>query len=104
MSLPPRAIYAKLLEDRRAEILRREQRHRRMGYAQLATVACAAILVWLSLSGGGFSILWVLVPAAAFIALIVFHDQLLKAVERRRRAARYFENGIARLDGNWPGT
>jgi hypothetical protein len=100
----PRQVYEQRLAERRAEIQRREQRHRRMGYAQLGVAAAAAVLVWLSLSGGGFSILWVLVPAAAFVALLIIHDRLLKVLERRRRAARYFERALARLDGNWPGT
>jgi hypothetical protein len=104
MSPQPRELYQQRLQDRRAEILRREQRHKRMGYAQLAVVAVAAIMVWQSLSGGGFSILWVLVPAAVFVVLLVIHDRLLKAVERRRRAARFFERGLARLDDKWPGT
>jgi hypothetical protein len=75
-----------------------------MGYAQLAVIACAGVLVWLALTGAGLSILWVLAPAAVFVALVVIHDRILKSLERRRRAARYFEKGIARLDGNWPGT
>jgi hypothetical protein len=97
-------VYEQRLNERRAEILRREQRHKRMGYAQLAMVAVAAVLVWLSLSGGGFSILWVLAPAAGFVVLLVIHDRLLKILERRRRAAHYFERALARLDGNWAGT
>jgi hypothetical protein len=104
MSDSPREVYEKHLAGRRAEIQRREQRHRRMGYAQLAVAAVAAVLVWLSLSGGEFSILWVLVPAAAFVVLLVIHDGLLKILERRRRSACYFERALARLDGNWPGS
>src|SRR5476649_1979427 len=47
---------------------------------------------------------WVLAPGAVFVALIVIHERLLKAMERRRRAQRYFEKGMARLDGKWIGT
>jgi hypothetical protein len=104
MSAPPRDTYQQRLVERRAGIQRRELMHRRMGYAQLGVAAAAGVLVWLALSGGGFSILWLLVPAVAFVALIVTHERLLKVLERRRRAARYFEKAIARLDGNWQGT
>jgi hypothetical protein len=96
-------VYTQRLEERRAEIVRREDMHRQMGYVQLAVIACAGVLVWLALSRS-LSILWVLVPAVVFASLIVVHERLLKTLERRRRAARYYENGIARLDGNWPGT
>jgi hypothetical protein len=100
----PRGVYTQKLEERRAEISRRELLHRRLGFTQLGVVAFAGILVWLALSGGSFSILWVLVPIAVFGALVVIHEKLLHVLERRRRAARYFEKGLARLDGSWPGT
>ena len=99
-----RAVYTKLLDERRTEIARREELHRRMGYAQLGVIFFAGVLIWIALSGGGFSILWVLVPIAAFVALVILHEKLLHGSERLRRAARYFEKGLARLDGNWPGT
>ncbi len=99
----PRGAYARLLEERRADIALREKRHRALGYARLAVVACAAVVVWLALARQAFSIAWVLVPVALFAALIVVHEQLLRVLERRRRAARYFERSLARLDGNWMG-
>ena len=104
MAAQPRRVYEERLQERRTEIARREELHRRMGFGQLAVVVCACILVWFALSGGGISVLWVLGPAAIFGALVVIHENLLKTLERRRRAARYFEKGLARLDGNWPGT
>ena len=104
MTAQPRRVYEERLQERRTEIARREELHRRMGFGQLAVVVCACILVWFALSGGGISVLWVLGPAAIFGTLVVIHENLLKTLERRRRAARYFEKGLARLDGNWPGT
>ena len=52
---------------------------------------------------GGFSIAWAGVPIAIFAALLVAHDQTLRALERRRRAVAYFERALARLDGDWAG-
>ena len=31
------------------------------------------------------------------------HERVLASIERLRRAVRFFENGLARLDGHWPG-
>jgi len=104
MTSDPRNIYSQLLDQRRAEIALRERRHRWLAYARLAAVAAALAVVWMALSWNAFSILWVLAPAAVFVALIVIHERLLKAMERRRRAQRYFERGMARLAGNWIGT
>jgi hypothetical protein len=103
MIADPRSTYTRCLAERRAEIAAREARHRKLGHAKIAVAAFGVALVWLALSQGGASILWVLAPIAAFIALVVIHEKLLADTERRRRAARFFEKGIARLDGNWAG-
>ena len=104
MTPDPRSAYTKLLAERRAEIAAREVRHRRLGHAKIAAAAAGIAVVWLALSrGGGASILWVLLPIAAFVALVVIHEQLLADLERRRRAARFFEKGLLRLDGDWAG-
>ena len=104
MTPDPRSAYTKLLAERRAEIAAREMRHRRLGHAKIAVAAAGIAVVWLALSrGGGASILWVLLPIAAFVALVVIHEKLLADLERRRRAARFFEKGLLRLDGDWAG-
>jgi hypothetical protein len=100
----PHAVYAERLKRRQAEIGGREELHRRLGYARLGTVAAAALLVWQSLSGARLSVVWVALPIAVFVALLVIHEQLLHRLERLRRAQRFFERGLARLDGRWPGT
>ena len=99
----PRQAYSQLLDQRRADIALREQRHARLGYGRLVAVACAAVVVWLALVTHALSIAWTLVPIAAFAALAVIHDRLLRKLEQRRRAARFFEKALARLDGQWSG-
>jgi hypothetical protein len=100
----PRESYSRLLEQRRAEIAQREERHRLFGYGRLAAVAAAAVIAFLALGWQILSIAWTLVPAVVFAALMIVHDQLLKKLERRRRAAAFFEKALARLDGRWAGT
>jgi MutS domain V len=100
----PRLVYSQRLEERRAELAWRERRHRLLGYVQLVVVAAGLAMVWLALAYHSFSILWVLVPAAIFVTLMVVHDRLLRVVALRRRAVEYFERALARLDGNWAGT
>src|SRR4051812_17693409 len=103
MTEQPRSAYSRRLEGRRADVAARERRHRRLGYAQLATVAMGAAVVWASLARGGFSIAWAGVPILIFAGLLVAHDKTLRALERRRRAVTYFERALARLDGDWAG-
>ena len=103
MTSDPRFVYSRLLEERRADIALRERRHRALGYGRLAAVTAAAALVWLALTGQ-LSIVWITVPIAFFAVLVVIHDRLLRMLERRRRAQRFFERALARLDGKWAGT
>jgi hypothetical protein len=98
----PAAVYVELRSRREEEIARLDRRHAKLGYARLATAACAALAAWGALSRG-FSILWILVPLGAFVALMVAHERLLRQLERQRRAQRFFDRGLARLRGDWAG-
>ncbi len=100
----PRPVYVQRLAERRAEIARSERRHRILGYCKLVAVAFVAALIWLALLNRSISIVWVLIPAALLIGLLVTHERVLRRQERLHRAERYFEKALARLDGNWPGT
>src|SRR5208283_3416283 len=104
MTQDPRTVYSELLARRKAEITQRDATLVRLGYARLGLAAAAAVVVWQALSSGVFSIVWVLVPIAAFVALLVAHDRLSRVLENRRRAERYLTRAMARLDGQWAGT
>jgi hypothetical protein len=104
MTPDPRILYTERLAERRAGIAHHQRLHRRLGHGKLGMAACGVALIWLALAQGAFSILWVLGPIAGFVALVVIHEKLLRELERRKRAARFFEKGLARLDGNWAGT
>jgi hypothetical protein len=103
MPSDPRLVYCRLLEERRADIALRERRHRALGYGRLAAVIAAAAVVWLALAGH-LSIVWITLPIAVFAVMVAIHDRLLRILERRRRAQRFFERALARLDGKWAGT
>ncbi len=99
----PRSVYSRLLKERLAEIAAREARHQVLGYYRLAVAAAGVAVLWMAFQQS-ITILWLLVPIAVFVGLIVLHEHLLRRLERRRRAAAFFEKGLARLDGKWAGT
>jgi hypothetical protein len=103
MTQDPRQVYSQLLQNRRDEIARREGRHRLLGYGKVAAAVCGVGTLWIALLHV-ISIFWALLPAALLAALAVLHEHLLRLLERRRRAERYFERALARLDGKWAGT
>ena len=100
----PRPVYSQLLDERRADIVRRERRHRMLGYCQLVMAACGVAIILAALVYQAVSIFWAVIPVAAVMTLAVTHDRLLRLLKRRRRSERYFEKALARLDGNWAGT
>ena len=63
-----------------------------------------AVLGWGAAFGGWVSSLWLSLPVAAFIGLVVVHDRVLLARDRVTRAVAWYEHGIARLEDRWPGT
>ncbi len=46
---------------------------------------------------------WLLVPAVAFVVLVVAHERTSRRVERCRRAEDHYTACLRRLDGSWPG-
>jgi hypothetical protein len=99
----PKSTYTRLLQDRHAEAAQFERRHRLFGYLKLGAVALAVVVVAVALAARVVSILWALIPLALFVTLFLIHLGVLRELERRRRAAGYFERGLARLDGKWAG-
>jgi len=50
------------------------------------------------------SAVWLLAPAAGFVALVFAHERASRRAARARRATAHYEVGLRRLDGTWPGT
>ncbi|WP_373046753.1 MutS-related protein [Vulgatibacter sp.] len=99
----PAAVYGERLRARREAVERLERQDGQVANARLALFVLAAILAWFSWGRGAFSAWWLLLPAAAFVALLVVHDRLLTRKARAQRAVVFYEQGLARLDGSWPG-
>ena len=47
---------------------------------------------------------WLAAPLFAFVVLVVWHDRVLRVRTRARRAAAFYEQGIARVTDAWAGT
>ncbi len=72
----------------------------RVSYLRLAVVGAFALTGWLVL-GAGFSPWLFSIPVSAFIALAVWHDRVLRSLDRALRAVNFYEQGIARLEDRW---
>lgn len=99
-----RAAYGARLAQRREAVGRSERWERRVADARLALFAAALAVGWAALWFGRFSWAWALGPLAGFVVLVVVHDRLRRRLGRARRAVAFFESGLRRLDGTWPGS
>ena len=88
---------------RAAEHARLARLDARISYARLGAVAATALAAWLVFAAG-FTAWTFSAPVAAFIALAVWHDRVLRSRDRVDRAVRFYEDGIARLEDRWHGT
>jgi hypothetical protein len=81
-----------------------DRRHLLISNLRLGMFGLACVLAWAALVPAWLAVSWLLVPAVGFVGLLVVHARVLNANERALRARRYYERGLSRLDGTWPGT
>jgi hypothetical protein len=101
---PPLEEYRRRLADRRAAEAVQERRHQALGNARLLTLAAGAVLLWLVFQLDVLGSRWLTAPVVLFVVLMVLHDRVLRARSRARRAAAFYEAGIARVTDAWAGT
>lgn len=79
------------------------RRFRVLGVLRIATVVAGLTLGWFVY--GGTAAWWVLLPPlVAFLALADAQQRITEARRRCERAAKLYEQGLARLDDAWAGT
>ena len=100
----PRAEYVRRLDAWKTTQAIYESQHRRLGGANLALGGVTLVVVALALAAKAISILWVLAPLAAIVALALVHGRVLKKRERCSRTVAYYERALARIDNRWMGT
>ena len=99
----PRTEYLRRIDERRASTTRLMQRFRKIGFIRLGFLAVGLILLWFVVFAG-LSSWWLVFPAVVFIALGRVQARITEARLRCERAARLYEQGLARLDDRWAGT
>ena len=95
--------YARRLAVREAEVARLTKLHDRIGTLRLALGVVALLVAWAVLFERAFAAVWLLVPVAAFVALVLYHSFVRRTRVRAERAATYYRHGIARIEDRWIG-
>jgi len=101
--MTPRSVYTERLTNRQERLKAFEARRGQLGYWRLLAMAGVGVLIWVSIRGQtpwwsvGF-------PLAGFIALVWWQSRLERDAERIRRAIRFHEAGLARIENRWQGS
>lgn len=99
----PAAEYAHRLQLREAEVSRLERWHIWTGNLRLLVFASAALLLWLYAKRHAIGGWWLLLPLVAFLALVIYHETILRKQSQARRAANFYRKGIDRIADKWVG-
>lgn len=99
----PRDEYTERLIQRKATFSAHERRHLRMGNLRLGVFTLAAVVAWSAFYKDDISGWWLAAPLALFIAILAYHQRILRRMECARRAVSFYEIALDRLDGKWAG-
>ncbi len=80
-----------------------QARGRLVSNARLACFAVLLVVAWLAFGTRSLAAAWLLLPAVAFVALVVVHDRVLARASRAQRIERFFDDGLARLEHRFAG-
>lgn len=97
---PVAAGYRERLDARRAEAARLDERHATLAWTRLALLFAGVAILAI---GGRGAAPWLAVPLLAFVPLLFVHARVLNRLDRARRAAAFYERGLARLADTWQG-
>jgi hypothetical protein len=97
------AEYTRRLEASERTIAQKQKLHIRAGNAKLIAIVAGLVMAWLAIYPRTLSLLWLLVPAAVYSALAIFHYEVNRARSRAERVAAFHRRGLARLEDRWAG-
>jgi len=100
----PEQEYRRRLGQLHAEEARQKRRDSRFVYLiSLLLFAGLVVTIWI-LTTHTRLLYWVLLPAGLIVFSSFLHARVIRALQTTSRAIAFYERGLARLSGLWPGT
>jgi hypothetical protein len=99
----PRVAHARRLEAWRARVAADGRVADRLSWLRLGLLAAGAALAWASLVQASLARGWLLLPLAAFGAVAVVHDRVIRRQRRAQRAVEHHDLALARVEERWAG-
>ncbi len=100
----PAEEYVQRKNARQSCVAHYETIHIRLGNVRLLLFVVALIVAWASIRAHYLSPWWLAAPVAAFVVIASYHTRVLRAQELARRAAEFYERGLARVEDRWSGS
>jgi hypothetical protein len=97
----PHAEYARRLTDRRARVDACDQRALLMARIVAVLLVIWMGMAWASCDRHALARRWLLAPSALLVLALAARGRALRARAQALRAARFYERGLARIDGTW---
>jgi hypothetical protein len=101
--IDPRREYSTRLANRRQLLRHHESNDRLVAILRLATAICFVVTIWLGFWRNVLPRWTPLIAVAIFFALVLIHEQVIRAKRRAVRAVRFYEDGLARIEDRWIG-
>lgn len=101
--MTPLSEFQRRLDEYQAAVQRHSALASGIGNARLAVALAGVFLFWLVFVHRGASPWWLPLPIVVFVVLMIRHDAALRAQKMAERAVKLYQDGLARLDGSWPG-
>jgi len=96
--------YSRRLKDRESSAARLQRKHLWLGNARIAVFLGILVQCWITGKTGVPSVYWLLLPIAAFIALVIAHRRVVAGLNSARRAVAVYGRGLARIEDRWAGS
>lgn len=97
----PRSICERRAAQRDGELRRARRIERTVSWSRLAAILLLAVLAWLSIQEKLLPLPVAASPALLFLALVVFHERVVRRVTLLERSRAFYRQALARLDGDW---
>jgi hypothetical protein len=99
----PKAEYHERRQHWQAEVTRLARQHLTLGNIRLLVFFVGVALWWFAIRPGILSGWWLLLPVAAFVVLVLFHQGVRAKARRAKRAVAFYDQGVARIEDRWSG-
>jgi hypothetical protein len=99
----PSELYSARLADRKQRLAHFDALNARIESIRLGIGAAFLIIAWLCFGPLRLAALWLTIPVAGFIALLIYHQRVRNRRTRAQRAVDFYRAGLDRINDAWSG-